>query len=46
MIAWILANWMPVLVYLLAIDRALIPIFPKVPFLVSLKNMLISAEKI
>lgn len=45
LVQWFLANWVQVLVGALAIDQALIPIFPKVPFLVSLKNFLMSVKQ-
>lgn len=38
--AWLSANWQNVLVAILAIDAALIPLFPKVGILVSIKNFL------
>jgi hypothetical protein len=38
--AWLIANWMPLVVALLAIDSALIPIFPKAGILVTIKNLL------
>lgn len=43
MLAWISANWQSVVLALLAIDAALIPIFPKVGFLGTLKNLLSAA---
>ena len=38
--AWLSANWMSVVVAVLAIDSALIPLFPSVGILVSIKNFL------
>lgn len=38
--AWLVANWMQVVVSVLAIDAALIPIFPNAGILVSIKNFL------
>lgn len=38
--AWLAANWMQIVVAVLAIDSALIPIFPSVGILVSIKNFL------
>lgn len=38
--AWLIANWQPLVIALLAIDAALIPIFPSVPLLVMIKNLL------
>lgn len=40
MLAWLLANWMPVLVAILGVDAALIPLFPNAGLLVSIKNLL------
>ncbi len=40
LIVWIQANWMPVLVALLAIDQILVGIFPQVALLGSLKDIL------
>jgi hypothetical protein len=40
MLAWLMANWVQVLVALLAVDSALIPIFPNAGLLVSIKNIL------
>jgi len=40
MIAWLQANWQSLVVAVLAIDAALIPLFPKVGLLVSIKNFL------
>lgn len=37
---WLMANWQTLLLALLAIDAALIPLFPKVQILVSIKNAL------
>lgn len=39
-IAWVQANWMPVLVALLAVDQVLVAIFPKVAFFGSLGDIL------
>jgi len=41
MLTWLLANWMQVLVALLAIDAALIPIFPNAGILVTIKNFIV-----
>lgn len=38
--AWLVANWQSVVVAVLAIDAALIPIFPSAGILVSIKNFL------
>lgn len=38
--AWLAANWMNIVVALLAIDAALIPLFPQVGILVTIKNFL------
>lgn len=38
--AWLQANWMAVVVAVLAIDAALIPLFPNAGWLVWLKNFL------
>ena len=38
--AWLAANWMQVVVAVLAIDSALIPIFPNAGLLVAIKNFL------
>jgi hypothetical protein len=43
---WFLANWMQVVVSLLAIDAALIPIFPNAGILVGIKNFLSGVEKV
>lgn len=37
---WLAANWMAVVVAILAIDSALIPLFPSVGVLVAIKNFL------
>lgn len=42
MIAWISSNWQPVVLAILAIDAALIPLFPKAGFLGTIKNFLSS----
>lgn len=39
-IGWVQANWMPVLVTLLAIDQVLVGIFPQVAFFGSIKDIL------
>ncbi len=39
-ITWLSANWMQILVALLAIDAALIPIFPNVTLFVKIKTFL------
>jgi hypothetical protein len=41
MLAWLMANWMQVLVALLAVDAALIPLFPNAGILVTIKNFLV-----
>jgi len=38
--SWLAANWQQLLLAILAIDAALIPLFPKAGFLVSIKNLL------
>lgn len=38
--AWLLANWQTLLIAVLGVDAALIPLFPKVGLLVSIKNFL------
>lgn len=38
--AWLSANWQNLVVAVLAIDAALIPLFPKAGILVSIKNVL------
>ena len=40
MIAWILANWQPVVTAILAIDAALIPLFPNAGILAKIKSAL------
>jgi hypothetical protein len=40
--AWLSANWQPLLLAILAIDSALIPLFPNVGLLVKIKNLLSS----
>lgn len=45
-ISWLLANWMQVVVSLLAIDAALIPIFPNAGILKTIQSYLSSAEKV
>jgi hypothetical protein len=42
MIAWLSANWSQLLVAILAIDAAVIPLFPQAGFLVTIKNILSS----
>jgi hypothetical protein len=37
---WLVANWQSVLLAVLAIDAALIPLFPKAGFLIAIKNFL------
>ncbi len=39
-VSWISANWQPIAIALLAIDSALIPLFPKAGILGSIKNVL------
>lgn len=43
--AWLAANWMQVVVAILAIDSALIPLFPSVGIFVSIKNFLSGVAK-
>lgn len=38
--AWLIANWQSLVLALLAIDAALIPIFPKVGVLGTIKTLL------
>ena len=38
--AWLMANWQQVLLIVLAVDSALIPIFPNVGILGAIKNIL------
>lgn len=45
MMAWMSVNWMQVVVAVLAIDSALIPLFPAAGFLVSIKNFLAGIAK-
>lgn len=40
LLAWIQANWQPLLLALVAIDQVLIGIFPQVPLLGSIKGIL------
>lgn len=40
MILWLQANWSQLLIAIVAIDAALIPLFPKSGFLVIIKNVL------
>lgn len=40
MIQWLVTNWVAVLAVVIAVDQVLIPIFPKIPFLVTLKDTL------
>jgi hypothetical protein len=42
MLAWLSANWSQLLVAILAIDAALIPLFPSAGLLVTIKNVLSS----
>lgn len=37
--AWLLANWQTALLVVLAVDAALIPLFPNVGLLVAVKNI-------
>lgn len=37
---WLAANWQSVLLAVLAIDAALIPLFPSTGILVTIKNLL------
>lgn len=43
--AWLIANWMQVVVAVLAIDSALIPLFPAAGILVTIKNLLSGVAK-
>ena len=45
-ITWLAANWMPIVVALLAVDSALIPIFPNAGILKTIQNALTGAEKL
>lgn len=38
--AWLLSNWQSLLLVILAVDSALIPLFPSVGILGSIKNFL------
>lgn len=38
--SWIVGNWQPLIIAVLAIDAALIPLFPNEGFLVTIKNLL------
>ena len=38
--SWFMANWQNVLLLVLAVDAALIPLFPQVGVLVTIKNLL------
>jgi len=40
--AWLIANWRDVLLAVVAIDSALIPLFPKAGILATIKNILSS----
>ena len=40
MVVWLSANWMQLIVAFLAIDAALIPLFPSAGILVTIKNIL------
>jgi hypothetical protein len=40
---WLIDHWQAIAVVVLVLDQALIPIFPQVPFLVTLKNLLTGA---
>ncbi len=40
MLAWLSANWMQVVVAFLAVDAAMIPLFPNAGWLVTVKNFL------
>jgi hypothetical protein len=40
LIAWVMANWQPVVVAVLAIDAALIPLFPNAGILGKIKSIL------
>ncbi len=40
MLAWLSANWVQVVVAVLAVDAALIPLFPNAGWLVTVKNFL------
>jgi len=39
-ISWLVANWQPLVIAILAIDSALIPLFPNEGILVTIKNLL------
>ena len=45
-IAWFSANWMPIVVALLAVDAALIPLFPNAGILKSIQGWLQGAQKL
>ncbi len=45
-IAWVMQYWQPVLVALLAIDAALIPLFPNATILEKLQSWLNSAKNV
>jgi hypothetical protein len=40
--AWLIAHWVQVVVAILAVDAALIPLFPQVQLLVKIKDVLTS----
>lgn len=42
---WVLAHWKDVVLAVLAVDIALIPIFPQVPVLVKIKDFLSGVAK-
>jgi hypothetical protein len=39
-VSWVVANWQPVVVCVLAIDAALLPIFPQAGFLKTIQTFL------
>lgn len=45
-ISWLSANWQPALLALIAIDAALIPVFPNAGILKTISTYLSGAEKL
>jgi hypothetical protein len=45
-LAWLSANWQPIVVALLAIDAAIIPLFPNAGILKTIQNALTTVEKV
>ncbi len=43
--AWVSAHWKDVILAVLAVDAALIPLLPQVPFLVKVKDFLSNLVK-